>query len=394
MSAVAAEQDTTDDRQPDPPAESGRDQEAGPAAAPKRSRKGIGGPKTAEGKARSARNAIKHGLRATKLLPEDLEAAVAQRREEMTADLRPETPYQEWLIDQAALAAARLDRCAAMAGLDIQRQVERARLCWDNDRRLAAETLGARLAKAPSRVVAALRRTRQGAEWLCARWEALGEALRRHGTWDDAQRQLALDLLGTPPELRSASRLVDENASPEALSALVAAQLAALRALIRDRLAPLDAYERALAVRGLAVEPDGPSRALKRYEATCLRTLCWALQELRRLRPAPPPASADSPPAPAGSTPAPARRVGLPSISLPTTPPWYAAVPTPPRPAPPPAPVRPGPRLPASPPPDQPSPGVPGPATGRAAMAPSAPPASNRRALASQARQRPGGPSR
>ena len=70
------------------------------------------GPKTPEGKARSARNALKHGLRAERLIllddedPAEFEASVAA----ITAELEPTGALQEQLAARVAMAAWRMQR--------------------------------------------------------------------------------------------------------------------------------------------------------------------------------------------------------------------------------------------------------------------------------------------
>src|SRR3981081_1579271 len=66
----------------------------------------------------------------------------------------------------------------------------RAKLCWDQDRRLEAEDLAARLRRDPSRNALKLQRTSQGSALMIERWEALGRILRETGTWTEAQRSL------------------------------------------------------------------------------------------------------------------------------------------------------------------------------------------------------------
>ncbi len=164
-------------------------------AAPKRG----GGPRTPEGKLRSRRNSLKHGLRSEVVLPADLAEALDRRTAEFTADFRPRTSYAAFLVRDMALASVRLDRCAEMCIVDDDRVRRRARLIWGHDRRMAVEGLGAKLAKDPTRVAPALRGCKQGADWLRERWESLGEILTNKGAWTDEQRRLAFDLLGVPP---------------------------------------------------------------------------------------------------------------------------------------------------------------------------------------------------
>lgn len=253
-----------------------------PASAPVKTRSG--GPKTQAGKDSARRNALKHGMRAKVIFPDDLAGLITERTSQYHDQHQPTDPYESWLLAQVAVNTTLLDRCVELTVADIGRRVDRAELCWDDDRRLAAEDLGAKLSKNPGRTVAALRQTTQGADWLIERWHALGEILRTAGEWDDDQRTLALNLLGTPPELRQGNRLLPPDADPETLSHLVADQIATLRAHQRESLDILDAEDRELTQLGAPAEDDRPTRLLRRYEAGCRRALYWAIDEFDRVR--------------------------------------------------------------------------------------------------------------
>jgi hypothetical protein len=70
------------------------------------------GPKSPEGKARSAQNALKHGLRAQKyvVLPEEDAAEFAALEAALTLELAPEGVLQSILVGRIARAAWRLER--------------------------------------------------------------------------------------------------------------------------------------------------------------------------------------------------------------------------------------------------------------------------------------------
>jgi hypothetical protein len=266
---------------PDRPvaSDSGLEPEAG--ATPK---KRGGGPKTAAGKESSKRNSLRHGLMARVVLPDDLAAAAAERTAELAAEFLPGSPYEAWLVGEMARAIAKIDRCAELTIVDLQRSIDRAALCWDGDRRAYIEDLGARLPKDPARVARALGATKQGCDWLLERWEGLGEVLQSNGAWDERQRRLAFDLLGVPDELRDGSRKVPPACDAPALAALVAAQVDRLGEEQEATLNALDEATQALAAAGMAIEEDAATRRLRRYEASARRELRWSLAELRRVR--------------------------------------------------------------------------------------------------------------
>src|SRR5262249_29142498 len=80
-------------------------------------RKGLGGPKTPEGEARSRTNAIKHGMTASlPVLPGEDPDAFKRRVEDFIDALRPTNAVELALTEQAALATwkiARGERAAA-----------------------------------------------------------------------------------------------------------------------------------------------------------------------------------------------------------------------------------------------------------------------------------------
>src|SRR4051794_28524285 len=123
------------------------------------------GPKTEEGKERSRANALKHGLCASVVVPESVEL-IQQHASDWFNSLRPQNEYQCWLVDQIALISIRIDRCERIERRVRDRKAIRAELCWDDDRRLDAASLGSLLPKRPEEVVEELRRTPQGCEWL------------------------------------------------------------------------------------------------------------------------------------------------------------------------------------------------------------------------------------
>ena len=295
-------------------------------AANQRNAKKSTGPRTAGGKAASRRNAMTHGLAggADVLHDEDF-ALVDERVEAYRASFRPADACAETLVAQMAIDSLRLDRCRKAYIALVNAHAERAGLCWDVDRRVEAADLAAELPRDPEPVARRLEAFRQGCELLADRWTGLGRVLAETGAWTDAQRELALDLLGFPRELRGATTPVDPigAADPrEHRLALVDARLARLRKLRDDFLDDRDASEQALAASGLAAETSAPLRLLHRYESAVTRRWQSAFHKLttfRRQTPAPPPEPAQ-PPLPQSQS-LPGRGLAPPPPPLPLPPP-------------------------------------------------------------------------
>jgi hypothetical protein len=265
-------------------------------------RKRGGGPKTAEGKENSRRNALKHGLCAKVLLPAEMAATVAARKEDFAGEWEPASPYEEWLVGEIALATARLDRCASMAVADLERTIQRASLCWEMDRRMLAEDLGARLTKEPARVARALGRSRQGTDWLIERWEALARLIKANGTWDEPQRGLALDMLGVPHEIRDENDSLPAAHDAEGLARLAETEIRRLRRVQDEALIAVDETEQWMASSGMPMSEDPETARLRKYEASCRRALLQAHAEFRRIRKSAQPEKTAAPrPAPTGS---------------------------------------------------------------------------------------------
>jgi len=211
--------------------------------------------------------------------PHEEAGAAADRAAEWNSSLRPFTAFDVFLVDQIAVNSVRMERCQNHERTTRTRNARRAALRWQVDRELAAEELGAKLPKSPTRVARKLRATKQGCQWLLSRWEGLGGILDAAGDWDEAQRSLALDLLGTPREFRAGPGPLPGDL--DGRRALILAEVGALRDAIRDSLAELDASEREAAEMGFGADHDGELASIRRFERTCTRRLEWAREQLR-----------------------------------------------------------------------------------------------------------------
>ncbi len=262
------------------------------------------GPKTAEGKDASRRNACRHGLAgAGGVVSEGARAEVEARAAMFRAEFRPATEYERGLVEQMAVDSVRLGRCRDAFLVLCEGHANRAALCWDEDRRAEAEEVAARLGWDPSRSRSRLEQDRHGCEALIGRWEGLGRTLREVGGWDDSQRSMALDFLGVPVELRGGTTAVDppEGGPIEAASlrlALVEGELARLRRRKAEAFDRIDAQDREAAEAGIGAELSRPLKLLQRYEAACWRRQQAAARALGE-RPRPPgPVATRTPPSP------------------------------------------------------------------------------------------------
>ena len=257
------------------------------------------GPTTAEGKAASRENAVKHGLSGAGLvLPPDDAEAVLKRADAWRVTFQPCNELEEWYFQQVVVESVRIDACRRNESDLLGCESGRASLCWNEDRRLEAEQTAAGLSKRPALVVRKLQRTAQGCDWMIERWEDLAACLDVAGEWTEIESSLALDLLGTPREFRA-----NVPWGPDWLPSEVAAnELRRLKVLEHEALIPLDRVAREAAALGRAPEPSKAMSRLRRYETACHHRFQAALEGLanaKAIRPStaepceesPPPAS-------------------------------------------------------------------------------------------------------
>jgi hypothetical protein len=244
------------------------------------------GPRSPGGKSASRANSLLHGLSGRGVvLPHQELDAIAARLGRWGQSLGARDDHQAWLVETIAVESVRVDRCRLHEVALRLRLAGRAEDFWDIDRRRAAAALAARLPKSPETVAWQLQETLQGVELLIGRWEALGKTLALTGTWDEADRSEALDLLGVRRDRRQGwTELVpdagDFLSEAEWFRQHVECRLRDLRALV-PQLQEHDAAERLRTMAGDASPSDAELKRLRRYERGCLRTLQWALAQLK-----------------------------------------------------------------------------------------------------------------
>jgi hypothetical protein len=158
------------------------------------------GPKTAEGKSRSRRNAVKHGLSGDEgLLPPKDARLFRERLGSWAAEEQPEGGVEEYVLGCAVLAAVRIDRCARLDFADAARRRRATIDNWQKRHRRRVKSAAKQFDDDPGLAIERLKNSTRGCDWLLDEWDALGEALESQGGWNRDQSAQALRLLAGHP---------------------------------------------------------------------------------------------------------------------------------------------------------------------------------------------------
>jgi hypothetical protein len=235
------------------------------------------GPTTEEGKIRSRRNAVKHGLAGKGIvLPDDSAEALETRLAEWRVGYAIHTPDDQWQFRHMVVNSLRVDQCQAAENALRIHEASRASTCWYADRVHEAEQIAAGLTKRPGQAVARLRRTRQGCEWLIQQWQDIDMVLASGLTLTEEQEALFVCLLGVRPEFHLECSPKPDGPNRE----MAAREIAQLQKFRADGLDELDEMERAMAEIGHPATSSKALERLRRYEAACLREFYRARAEL------------------------------------------------------------------------------------------------------------------
>jgi hypothetical protein len=211
----------------------------------------------------------------------------------INADPESATPstFVDWLKNQVNVTTGRIDRAQKVERKLREQAILQATICWDSDRRIEAEILGAKLEKDPTEVVAGLRLTPQGCDWLLKRWALLIHAAEKNGLWSFDQALLASRMLGTPNEFQNEANPL-ETIRLEGRPIRTSADLAALgrrevKQLIdqRDQVAPVDEAAKLLAQKDELADDarSNPLRHLGRHERGLYLHLRWLVRQIEEL---------------------------------------------------------------------------------------------------------------
>ena len=242
------------------------------------------GPTSAEGKARSRANALKHGMAAElPTLAIGHSPEFLDRRAKWSAEFQPVGEAAQWALDRAVAASLRIEQCERTFDGVIANASDRARLAWDQDRAVEAATIAGRLARDPVLASRELETTRAGVVLLMELWLRLVEAIQVGG-WSESDESKALDLLGVPADLRSGRTPIDAPEGSETSAfreALALDEIDRLKSLRDEVMDELDEIERNRAMMGDVALLSKPAKLVLRYERDAWRRYRESIKEVK-----------------------------------------------------------------------------------------------------------------
>ena len=267
------------------------------------------GPTTAAGKDRSRRNALKHGLAATVVVPGEEEGEVAFRVALLQESLAEDDDGLALILaERAGYLSMRLKRCFQHDSAMAAGRVRAAEAEYDDDRRTAAEHVLSYIANEPATGARQLRATPEGVDLLIALLTRLrGEVDSRWEEWHCYQFDQAIGVRsGVPPcsRVRALTNLAtkgDASALPTgAVDAIpagdraawalaeIAVEVDAELTRLRAHRATLDlarfAADRAQAGERAKQRVDKDTALARKYEASAERAFDRALDQIRAYR--------------------------------------------------------------------------------------------------------------
>jgi hypothetical protein len=269
------------------------------------------GPKTDEGKEKSRRNALKHGLTGEGVaLPDEDAAEVADRFQAIESELQPSGVASRLALRRFAYLSVRLERCERAETAHYAKKIRHADDEFRDERLAVVEQLAKRFTHDPLTSNRRLQRFPEGIDFLIDHWSELKNDLMNleRNTWTLNHRSRMEMLLGIPEANYRMSRVqvlsevmsgFSANIDPSEIAGLNAfeqldwarRQLAAMIDAEIDRLREqktllnpdvieqdrLEAASRAL------FDTQTSMQQLRKYEAATERAMYKALNEFRAI---------------------------------------------------------------------------------------------------------------
>ncbi|QDV37724.1 hypothetical protein [Tautonia plasticadhaerens] len=274
------------------------------------------GPRTAEGKLRSRRNGLAHGLAAQVVVPEEDRAAFDAQMARWDREMGPANVVERHLARRAAACSVKLERIERARELTRREAALKALAGWEKRRQARARSKAQDLVKDPSNTVLDLEGTAFGCDWLIRRWQALDAPLQLGQGWDqrtvlkaqallgfpdylpgpDANREVRrlwiLAAAASPTQVTALPRLEAEGSLPTdpsharaSLSRFVAEQVGRLEGLRAESWEEVEGPEgRAIALQAAAADPSGEGQLMHRYEVAADRAANAAVRLFLNLR--------------------------------------------------------------------------------------------------------------
>jgi hypothetical protein len=171
-------------------------------AANRRNSKLSTGPKTIDGKEKSRRNALKHGLTGEGVaLPDEDAAEVAARFKELEAELLPSGMSSRMALRRFAYLSVRLERCERLDTAVYSKRIRHADEDFLDHRMTRVEEIASRLESDPMTASRRLQLFPEGVDYLIKQWHVLRDDLmnRERRAWTMNHRTRLDQLLGNIP---------------------------------------------------------------------------------------------------------------------------------------------------------------------------------------------------
>jgi len=274
------------------------------------------GPKTAEGKAKSRANGLKHGLTGAGIvLPHEDAEAVDERFARLEAELKPDSELARGLVNRIALLMVKLDRSAEHEAKAIAHKMRKAEAEFVDARLTEMENHYSWIASEPATNARRLRSTPEGvARLLSVMADLRDELAHPEGhRWDWSRCEQLHHLMGLRrvdvpvSRARALSDAIEGNFrnlnqadggdldpkerrqwAEAALLSLIDGEIETLKTLRDGFDLEALALDREEAAHRAIFDPSPAAVLARKYEATSERGLYRAIKELRELQVIPP----------------------------------------------------------------------------------------------------------
>jgi hypothetical protein len=160
------------------------------------------GPRTMEGKMKSRRNALKHGMASDgKVLPPEDRRKFNERITLWSGEWKPQCDMERYQLEIAVSASVQVDRCKRHEEAEIGRRRRVATQNWEKTQKRRIKKCTKHWLTQPAECLEQLQEFTRGCEWILAGWEELAQALEDNECLTAEEGCRAMRLLGWPPEL-------------------------------------------------------------------------------------------------------------------------------------------------------------------------------------------------